>query len=64
MASRPEFILRLRAERIDQTDRDGVRRLRAALKTLLRSFGLRALSVLPAQLSESERANTEGKQDG
>jgi hypothetical protein len=40
----PEFVLRLRAP-VDPTDPDGTRRLRAALKRMLRSYGLRALEV-------------------
>ncbi len=39
-----EFLLRLRAT-ADPSDQDGTRRLRAALKRLLRGYGLRAVEV-------------------
>jgi hypothetical protein len=50
----PTFLLRLRA----LPGVDGVRALRAALKTLLRCYGLKCLSV------EIETANQIGGKDG
>ena len=48
MKDHPEFILKLRAP-ADPTDRDGIRRLRAALKRLWRSYSLKALEVRPVE---------------
>ena len=48
MKDHPEFHLRLRCP-ADPTDPGGYRRLRAALKRLLRSYGLRALEVRAAE---------------
>lgn len=60
---RPEFVLRLRAEPRsgDQSDPDGTRRLRAVLKALLRSYGMKCLEVRPATSMRME--TTEGKRD-
>ena len=46
-SNHPEYTLRLRVP-ADATDQDGTRRLRAALKRLLRSYGLRCIAVEPA----------------
>lgn len=46
VAARPRFELLLEAAH-DPTDGDGSRRLRGALKRLLRSFGLRCIRVEP-----------------
>jgi hypothetical protein len=46
--SRPEFKLTLRPEP-DQSDPTGIRRLRRALKCLLRSFGLRCIDIGEAE---------------
>jgi hypothetical protein len=50
----PVFVLRL----LPLSGVDGVRALRAALKVLLRRFGLKALSI------EVEPANPRGGEDG
>ena len=42
----PEYTIRLRCQH-DPTDPDGIRRLRAALKRLLRGYGLRCLECRP-----------------
>lgn len=55
MSERPQILLvRLRA----LPNVDAIRALRAALKTLLRRYGLRALSV------EAETTNSRGAEDG
>ncbi|MEW6249829.1 MAG: hypothetical protein AB1716_04220 [Planctomycetota bacterium] len=45
MTPEVEFIVRLRPIGVDPAGRDVGYRLRVALKTLLRSFGLRAVAV-------------------
>ncbi len=60
ISPRPVYVLRLTPERCTDPA-EGTRRLRAALKCLLRSYGLRCLSVLderpqpPAPESEVEQ---------
>ncbi len=56
MIGRPEYIVKLRCP-VDVSDQDGTRRLRAALKRLSRSYGLRAVEVRPVAPSG---ANTSG----
>ena len=52
----PEFHLRLRCPH-DASDPGGIRRLRAALKRLLRSYGLKALEVRPAEVDIQSTVN-------
>jgi hypothetical protein len=60
---RPEYILRLRVDPMGDYDPDGIVRLRRALKCPGRSFGLSAVSVLPAPESpESDRAGVERRE--
>ena len=55
---RPRFKLTLEAvPRHD--DADGIRRLRAALKALLRSYGLRCVDVCEAPKPNAENAGDE-----
>jgi hypothetical protein len=56
--SRTEFKLTLRPEP-DKSDPAGIRRLRRALKCLLRSFGLRCVDI---QESGNESSQQEGSQ--
>jgi hypothetical protein len=53
--SRPEFKITLRPEP-DKSDPAGIRRLRRALKCLLRSFGLRCVDI--------QESGNESSQDG
>ena len=54
----PEFALRLRCP-ADPSDPEGIRRLRAALKRLWRSYGLRALECRPVAPSNVATSDTE-----
>jgi len=45
-AERPVYVLTVRPTP-DATDPQGIRRLRAMLKSMLRRFGLRCVSVTP-----------------
>ena len=50
----PEYTIRLRCQH-DPTDPDGIRRLRAALKRLLRGYGLRCIAVEPVVEPEPDQ---------
>jgi hypothetical protein len=54
--SRTEFKLTLRPEP-DRTDPQGIRRLRRALKCLLRSFGLRCTDIEEVGNESSQEGN-------
>lgn len=58
MIGRPEFVLRL-AAKPDVSDQDGTRRLRGALKRLLRGYGLRCVECRPVATTG---ANTSGQE--
>ena len=56
MSTKQRFNLTLEATpRIDAYGRDGVQRLRAALKRLLRDHGLRCVSLAPDSTNATER---------
>ena len=61
MSGKPsEFVLHLRDERPHASDHGAVVKLRRTLKHLLRAWGWRAVSVLPAKPeAESKATSTE-----
>ncbi len=63
MIDRPTYTLTLRPEP-DPGDPDGIRRLRAALKRLLRCYGLRCIALAPEAMPTAADAPAGHAGDG
>ena len=60
MSKPAKWLLHIRPEP-DRNDEESYRRLRACLKTMLRSFGLRCVSITKPQTDDVAEVTSEGE---